>query len=81
MNGKKRFEIDKASETLVEKQRSSRLNSFTHNNFEIKLSKTYYNKGFFNVGIKYSNFFANHNSMIEIHLGKDTNNFIRRRFC
>ncbi len=40
-------------------------------NIIIKLEKTYYTKGFFNIKVKYDNLFGENNSKIKIQLGED----------
>lgn len=39
--------------------------------FEFELGKTYFEKGFFNVSVKFADYFAGHKAQIEIRLGKN----------
>ncbi len=70
---KNKLDIDKEQNinksTLIKHKMANKENK----TFEITLWKTYYNKGFFNVSIKYSDNFGADKAVIKIQLGNSSN--------
>lgn len=52
----------------------TKLNEISNNSFEVLLGKKYYNEGFFNVSVRFSDLLGEDNSEIKIQLGNDPNN-------
>lgn len=76
-SGKKRLEPDKKSEKIIIPTNKMEIQNRLTETFEVKLGTAYYNQGFFNVPIKYSENFDADMALIEIQLGEKSDYLIQ----
>jgi hypothetical protein len=65
------------SENLILIKNNMEITNQVTQTFEVKLSKTYYNQGFFNVSKIYSENFGADKAIIEIQLGDNSKNIVQ----
>jgi hypothetical protein len=80
-SGKNKLEEDKESnsENLIRIKTKVEMTVYSTKTLEVTLEKTYYNQGFFNVPVKYSDDFGADEALIEIQLGNNPKDLIQGR--